>query len=285
MSRPVSSLEPPERQQSPIVHGLAGVTAVILAGGLGTRLRPVLADRPKVLAPVRGRPFMAYLLDQLADYAIRRAVVCTGYLGEQIPAAFGEMYRGIHLTYSCESSPLGTAGAIRLALPHLDSSMVLAMNGDSYCAANLSAFWHWHSAQEGEATILLRWMSDTRRYGRVNVDDGGRVLRFEEKYAAQGPGWVSGGIYLLSQRLIRTIPARQAVSLERETFPAWVRSGLRGYRSSGGVVDIGTPESYAALKEALMSRSKSAHESGDTHAPTPDLDLATVESVTEGGIQ
>ncbi|HSB68406.1 MAG TPA: nucleotidyltransferase family protein [Candidatus Methylomirabilis sp.] len=223
---------------------LAGVSAAILAGGLGTRLRPVVADRPKVLAEVGGRPFVAYLLDQLSQAGIDSAILCTGYLGEQVEATFGARYGSLRLTYSRERSPRGTAGALRLALPLFESPSVLVLNGDSYCEADLPAFWSWHGAREAKATILLRHMPDTARYGRVAVDADGRVLGFSEKGAQAGPGWINAGAYLLARRLISTIPAAGAVSLEREMFPAWIGHGLYGCRGDGVVLDIGTPEAY-----------------------------------------
>jgi len=109
---------------------LSDVTAVVLAGGLGTRLRSVVADRPKALAPVHGRPFLAYLLDQLAASNCRSVVLCTGYLGEQIRDAFGETYKSLRLRYSQERQPLGTAGALKLALPQIASDLVLVLKAD-----------------------------------------------------------------------------------------------------------------------------------------------------------
>ena len=236
---------------------LASVTAAILAGGLGTRLRSVVADRPKVLAEIRGRPFLAYLLDQLADAGVRTIVLCTGYLGEQVRAAFGDSYGNLCLLYSQESSPLGTAGALRLALPLFKpglseanvSDPVLVMNGDSFCEVNLRAFWAWHCARGADATLLLTRMPDTKRYGRVHVDADGLVLSFDEKGDKGGPGWINAGIYLLNRRLLLTIPASGAVSLEQEMFPAWIGLGLYGYRSEGRFLDIGTPEAYNTAEQ------------------------------------
>jgi NDP-sugar pyrophosphorylase family protein len=238
--------------------GLEGATAVILAGGFGTRLRTVVADRPKALAPVQGRPFLSFLLDQLVESGIGQAVLCTGYLGEQVPIVFGKSYRGLRLAYSRESSPLGTAGALRKAAPLLESATLLVMNGDSYCEVDLGAFWAWHVAQRSDATILLQRTQDPRRFGRVRVDARGRVKGFEEKNGTAGPGWVNGGIYLLSRRRIQGIPSDRAVSLEREVFPVWVQEGLCGFRSRGDVLDIGTPESYAASQIGLKPVSRGA---------------------------
>jgi|WetSurMetagenome_2_1015567.scaffolds.fasta_scaffold14342_3 NDP-sugar pyrophosphorylase family protein len=242
-------------------RGLAGTTAVILAGGLGTRLRSVVADRPKALAEVQGRPFLSFLFDQLVESGIGHAVLCTGYLAEQVPIVFGKSYRTLRLAYSRESSPLGTAGALRKAAPLLQSPTLLVMNGDSYCHADLSAFWRWHVAQRSDATILLRRMQDTRRFGRIHVDAEGRVHEFEEKKSTAGPGWINAGIYLLSRRRIHRIPTDRAVSLEREVFPAWIREGLYGFRSRGDVLDIGTPASYAASQVALKPVSQVASDS------------------------
>jgi len=231
------------------VQDLAGATAAILVGGLGTRLRPVVAEVPKVLAEVRGRPFLAYLLDQLAAAGVRYVVLCTGYLREQVQATFGDSYSSLRLAYSREPSPLGTAGALRLALPLFKSDPVLVMNGDSFCKADLRDFWAWHQARGANATVLLTKVSDTSRYGRVHVNTDGLVLSFDEKNNKGGSGWINAGIYLLSYRLLLTIPRNGAVSLEREVFPAWICRELYSYRSEGRFLDIGTPEAYALAEQ------------------------------------
>ncbi|WP_428939601.1 nucleotidyltransferase family protein [Fontivita pretiosa] len=234
---------------------LSEVTAAILAGGLGTRLRSVVSDRPKVLAEVSGRPFIEYLLDQLVLEGVRRAVLLCGFMGEQVQQRLGSSYHGkIALEYSQEPQPMGTAGALRLALSRLDlSDPVLVLNGDSYCDARLDAFAVWHAARESAATILLTEVTDTRRYGRVQVDDDGRVLRFMEKAQTEGPGWVNGGIYLLRRELIAQIPAGQAMSLERQVFPSWIGKGLHGFRSEGRLWDIGVPEAYARANAEFVA--------------------------------
>lgn len=230
------------------VPELADVTAAILAGGLGNRLRSVVADRPKVLADIRGRPFLAYLLDQLVAEGIGDVVLCTGYLGDQIEAVFGKSYRSLRLSYSQESVPLGTAGALRLALPLFKSNPVLVMNGDSFCEANLKSFWVWHWTRRANATLLLTKISDTRRYGRVQPGADGTVTYFEEKGSGNEPGWINAGIYLFDPHLLLEIPANGTVSLEREVFPAWVGRGLYGFQTEARFLDIGTPEAYASAE-------------------------------------
>lgn len=224
---------------------LSNITAVILAGGFGTRLRSAVSDRPKVLAEVGGRPFIEYLLDQLVLEGVRSAVLCTGYLGDQVQDRLGTNYQTMALRYSREPQPLGTGGALRLALPMLDTDPVLVMNGDSYCDTRLETFANWHASIGPPATILLAETDDTRRYGRIHVDDEGCVLRFSEKTSDVGPGLVNAGIYLLSGALIGSIMLGRAASLEHEIFPERIGRGLRGFRSQGRLWDIGVPESYA----------------------------------------
>jgi NDP-sugar pyrophosphorylase family protein len=232
------------------VQSLAAVTAAILAGGLGTRLRSVVGDQPKVLARVGDRPFLLHLLDQLADAGVKSVVLCTGYKAEAI-ARLGGSYRDMTLKYSREAAPLGTAGALRQARP-LDSNPVLVLNGDSYCAADLGAMVASHCQSRAPASILLTEVSDSSRYGRVETDADGAVLRFVEKRAGGGSGWINAGIYVLSQKFLKGLPDGSPLSLEHDVFPVWVGRGLRGYRSSGPFIDIGTPESYARAAEFFV---------------------------------
>ena len=233
------------RETFAALEDLGGITAAVLAGGLGTRLRPVIADRPKVLADIGGRPCLAYLLDQLAAAGVRKVVLCIGHMANHVRIAFGDTYSGMCLVYSEEPTQLGTAGALRYAASHVNSSIVLAINGDSLCRADLVAFANWHLARNRRATILLNKVADAQRFGRVQTDDSGRIIRFEEKGDARGPGWVSAGMYLLNREAILTIPTSMPMSLERDIFPAWVGAGLYGYRDRSRFLDIGTPESYA----------------------------------------
>lgn len=232
---------------------MSRTTAAILAGGLGTRLRSVVADRPKVLAPVLGRPYLAYLLEQVATAGIRKCVLCTGHMADQVQAAFGEDFQGMELLYSREDSPLGTGGALRQALPGLTGDRVLVLNGDSYCDVDLLDFQKFHAAQCTDASMVLVRVADSSRFGRVSVGVDGRIQRFEEKTPGAGPGWINAGIYCLSPGVIAGIPEGQAVSLEREVFPGLVARGMSGYQTEGQFLDIGTPESYAAAERFLAT--------------------------------
>jgi len=218
----------------------------ILCGGLGTRLRSAVADRPKALAEVAGRPFLAWLLDLLDFYGFQRVVLCTGYQAEQIEAEFGVGYKGLHLEYSQEPSLVGTGGALRYALPLFRSSNVLVVNGDSYCHADLASFWRGHLAEHAVTSMILTHVEDSSRFGSVQLNGSGLVAAFQEKVASAGPGWINAGIYLASRALLQVIPQNTVCSLEREVFPMWIKLGLRGVKSDGPFIDIGTPESYTS---------------------------------------
>jgi len=233
---------------------LSLITAAILAGGLGTRLRSAVPDRQKILAEVSGRPFILYLLDQLSEAGVRHAVLCTGHWGEQVRETIGERHGDVRIEFSLEPEPQGTAGALRLALPRFRSDPVLAMNGDSYCRSDLREFLGWHEKRASEATLLLTRVPDTGRFGRVLVSDDGTIRRFEEKGGTRGSGWINAGVYLLGTRLLSEIPAAGFASLERDVFPRWTGKGLRGYRSAGRFIDIGTVESYREAERFFPPR-------------------------------
>jgi NDP-sugar pyrophosphorylase family protein len=217
----------------------------ILAGGFGTRLRGVVGERQKVVAEVAGRPFLAHLLDQVERWGFEDVVLCVGHRADEVEEALGAAHGRLRLRYSREDCALGTAGALRLALPLLRGDTVLVMNGDSYCDADVPAARAWHAEREAEATIVLVEMEDTRRYGRVEIDEDGLVRRFEEKQEDGRPGWINAGIYLLSRALIGSIPPAVALSLERDVLPGWIGRGLHGWRTRARFLDIGTPRSYA----------------------------------------
>jgi D-glycero-alpha-D-manno-heptose 1-phosphate guanylyltransferase len=235
-----------------MANRLKGVTAAVLAGGLGTRLRPVVGELPKVLAPVRGRPWLAFLLDQLADAGLREVILLTGRGAEQVRAALGDAHGELHLRYATEPGPLGTAGALRHALPLLAAPQVLLLNGDSYADVDLSAFLAFHRRRPTAASLVMARVTDAARYGRLEVAPDGRVLRFREKGGAS-PGWVNAGVYLLDRRLIESIPAGRAVSLEREMLPRWLTGADLAAFPGGRFLDIGMPESYAEA-EAFFRR-------------------------------
>ncbi len=231
------------------------ITAIVLAGGLGTRLRSALPDQPKSLAMVNDKPFLAYLLDQIYSIELKEVILCTGYLGDMVQRSMGVKYQGLLLSYSREETPLGTAGAIRLALPNIHTSYCLVFNGDSYCDTDLTSFQHW--GMEHTAAIVLAYVEDASRYGSVTCDDESRIVRFEEKKQNSKPGLINAGIYLLPRTYIESIPTGKPVSLERQMFPLWINKGLYGYKTKSQFIDIGTPETYMAAETFFRRTGKS----------------------------
>jgi len=234
---------------------LSRITAAILAGGLGSRLRAAVTDKPKVLAEVYGRPFITYLLDKLAESGVRRVVLCTGYMAEQVHTVLGGEYRGIELLYSEEVAPLGTGGALRLALPLLLSSSVLVLNGDSFCDADITLFAAQHITSGARTSIVLATVADVDRYGSVEVADNDAIIRFEEKGNQQGEGLINAGIYLFDRSVIETIPAGENFSLERDLFPFLAGRGLYGFSQSCKFIDIGVPADYYAASVFFAKQS------------------------------
>jgi NDP-sugar pyrophosphorylase family protein len=226
---------------------------LILAGGLGTRLRGVLADLPKVLAPVLGRPFLSHLLDALDAAGVRQVTLCTGYMAEKVEHAFGQKHKRLTLRYSREKQPLGTGGALRQAAASQAGDCFLAMNGDSYVACDLAAFHAWHRQHDFAASLVLTRVNDAARFGTVEADENGVIHGFHEKQGRAKPGWINAGVYLLSRDLLLSLPAQDVVSIERDGFPAWLTRQLGGFRVEAPFLDIGTPESLAEAERFLSS--------------------------------
>lgn len=243
---------------------LREATALVLVGGAGTRLRPIVADRPKPLAEVAGRPFLAYVLDSLEHVGIRRVVLCTGYRGEQVVATFGERYGTLELLYSREQEPRGTGGALASALPLAEGEAVLALNGDSLCEGDLNALWQAHRQRNAEATLLLTRVEDASAFGTVRLAPNGRVLAFLEKRGVAAPAWVNAGVYVLSRLLLESVPSRGVVSIERDLFPLWVERRFYGFQTDAPLYDIGTPDSYTRVQRLFAERRKEASHARDS---------------------
>ena len=224
---------------------VADINSMILVGGRGTRLRTTVSDRPKVLAPVNDRPFLTYILDQLVSAGFQEVILCTGYMGDMVKETFGYSYGNLTITYSQEKEPLGTGGALRLALPMIKTEYILAMNGDSFVDASLAEYLNWHVSMKAKASLLMVKVNDTRRYGQVEVNRDGGIVGFEEKGVTTGPGWINAGVYTFARSLLELIPEGRYSSLEREFLPALIGTDLIGYPCDAKFIDIGTPESYS----------------------------------------
>ncbi len=241
-------------------------TAAVLVGGLGTRLRSAVPDRPKALAEVDGRPFLSYVLAQLAEAGIARSVLCIGHLAHQVRETMGNSFGPMELAYSQETELLGTGGALRLALPMLDSDPLLVLNGDSYCRVDVAEFLSWHARKQAEVSVVLANVPEAQRYGSVRFDEHFRVQHFGEKSRA-GHGWINAGIYAISRPLLAEIPEGRATSIERECFPRWINGRFYGYPASRDFIDIGTPESYEQA-QSFFAQGADMHTAKE-RAPAP----------------
>jgi NDP-sugar pyrophosphorylase family protein len=227
--------------------------AVVLCGGMGLRLQSVIGEAPKGMAEVSGRPFLELLLRQLCRHGFRRAILAVGYQRDAIRMHFGDHAFGFELVYSEETSPLGTGGALRNAVEHIASDSLLVMNGDSYTNVDLTHFLDYCRESAADAGVVVVPADGRSDCGFVLLDGDGRMEGFNEKQAPVDASYVNAGIYLLSRQELLDIPTVEAVSLERELLPRWLREGreIKGFIYSGPCVDIGTPERYRLAQSAL----------------------------------
>ena len=234
--------------------------AILLCGGLGTRLRSVVSDRPKPMADIAGKPFLHYLVKMLSESGVKHLIFALGYMGEQIEAYFqsGEEY-GLSISYSYEDSPLGTGGAIRNALSKVSGENVLVLNADTYFHTDYESLLREQLKNKAAMTIASRKIEDISRYGAILKDESGRILRWNEKMSSDQvetprPGEINGGIYVMQKSLIEKIPEGKQ-SLENDCIPAWLEDGLylQAIPSDGYFMDIGIPEDYAQFREDVES--------------------------------
>ncbi len=220
-------------------------TAIILAGGRGTRLRAVVADRPKPMAPILGRPFLEHLMDYWIGQGVARFVLSLGYMAEYIEDHFGAQYRGVPLGYAVEPEPLGTGGGLLLAMQGLDDC-VLVLNGDTFFEVELAALRAFHERAASRWTFALHRHADTDRYLGMQLDADGRIVGL--RAADQRGALVNGGVYLLAPQELRGLglSCGQRCSLEDELLPRFVAAGHRacGLECAGRFIDIGIPLDY-----------------------------------------
>ncbi len=240
--------------ESKAVDAPEKVPAILLVGGLGTRLQSVLPSTAKPMARVGKAPFLEFLVMQLRSQGIRRLIMCTGHLAEQVEAEFGDGHQlDVSIVYSKESQPLGTAGAVKLAEHHLGhASDFLVMNGDSFLELNIGKLLRFHRERKGLMTMALCRASDAARYGSVDTDSQNRVTGFREKTGVSAPGVINGGVYVFKREVPDSIPDGPA-SLEREVFPKLLARGIYALEQPGMFIDIGTPEDYARAQNLSQS--------------------------------
>ena len=256
--------------------------ALILAGGFGTRLRPLTYTRPKHMLPIANRPHIQHVFDLLDNCGVREIVLLTSYLAKHFAGVVEHVAaRGFHFEVAHEEEPLGTAGALKNAAGLLGDGDFLALNGDILTDIDLSGVLEFHRNKDAEATIVLTSVDDPSAYGVVPTDDAGRVLGFIEKPPrSEAPtNLINAGIYVFKPSILERIPAGVVYSAERELFPGLVAEGARLFATATDAywMDIGTPQQYlTANLDALLGRYRTSAVPSPGNGAVLSSDGATV---------
>lgn len=229
--------------------------AIILAGGFGTRLKGIIDDKPKPMAPVNGKPFLEYLLSWLDNQEITHAILSVGYKSESVSDYFGNKFKNISIDYAFESEPLGTGGGILNAAKYSKSDNILILNGDTLFNIDLEKLYAIHYAKNAELTVALRKMEDGSRYGSVNIDEDNRIKAFTEKKEGLSNVLINGGVYLLNKLffLKQSFPVR--FSFEKDFLEAKYKNGyFYGTEFNDYFIDIGIPETYSQAQTDFLNQ-------------------------------
>ena len=232
---------------------MADITAIILAGGLGTRLRPAFPDVPKCLVPVAGRPFLAWQLAWVRHHGVHRVHLAAGHLADQLNAEAERLAEaGFDISLSVEPSPLGTGGGLRYCLPDVHADTVCVLNGDSIVPKlDLSAMIASHTASGRPGTVAVTPVTEVEAKGSIWTDESGRITAFHEK-VNESPPWINAGVYLLARSAVIEIPEHRPVSLEKDIFPALADAGhLGAFECAPPLLDMGTLDGLRAMGDYL----------------------------------
>ena len=229
--------------------------AILLAGGLGTRLRSVVSDRPKPMVLIEGTPFMEYVTRELTRHGISDIIFAVGYKGTMVEEHFGDGAAfGFRASYAYEETLLGTAGAIKNAGNLITDDRFFVLNADTFYQIDYTRLVHLQDTLGLDMALVLREVPDVSRYGQAVLDKDGRLAGFNEKTEEARPGTINGGIYLMRRSLLDQIPEGK-VSLENEMIPRWLGEGrpLGGFVNDGYFIDIGIPEAYYKFQEDVAA--------------------------------
>lgn len=226
--------------------------AIILAGGKGTRLRPLTLTVPKPMVPVAEKPFLYYLLKMLKDEGVTRVIFSVGYLGEQIRDYFGESWLGLELSYVLEKEPLGTGGAISACMDKVADDKVIVINGDTYCQIDLNEMISSHKQHQAEITIVLKEMFDFDRYGTVDIDmSNGVIKQFNEKRKVN-KGYINTGTYCLNKNIFEQYNMPEKFSFETDFMQTKINElKSNAFKTNGYFIDIGVQDDYQRFQKEV----------------------------------
>ena len=224
--------------------------AIILAGGLGTRLQKVVNDKPKSMALINDKPFLEYLLNFLTGQDIRKVILSIGYKREMILNYFKDRYKHLPIFYAIEEEPLGTGGGIVNAMEQVEEECAFVLNGDSMFRIDMHAMLQFHLKIKADLTMALRYLDDTSRFGTVKIDQTKKVTGFNEKKQDACPGYINGGVYLINKGFLLSGSFGKQFSIEKDCFEkCYKEAGIFGYPSKGYFLDIGIPEDYMTAQD------------------------------------
>ncbi len=227
------------------------IDVIILCGGLGTRLRGIINDRPKVMTEINSRPFLDILIDYISNYQFKHFILCVGYMSDAIKEYYGKKSCDLTILFSEEKEPLGTAGAIKNAEALIKSNPFLAMNGDSLCKINIQDFLSFHDSKKAMVSIALTTVEKPIDYGMVRMNKDQKIIAFNEKVFINSINLVNAGMYLFDRRIFEEIPVGRKLSLEYDLFPRILDKGVYGYVTDKELFDIGTPERLEMAKKCF----------------------------------
>ncbi len=226
------------------------IDVIILAGGLGTRLRGAIPHLPKALAPIQGTPFLQILLKKLLRFSrISKMIIALGHKADEISSFLRPLPS---IVLSIESVPLGTGGAILQALDKTNQETLLVVNGDTFFNIDLDSFYEFHKKKHSLATLAIRYEQNKKGFGSLKINSDLSIARFEEKSTSSNKGWVSGGVYLFEKKLFSGFKKNQNYSLEYDLLPLFIQKKAFAYCSAATFIDIGTPESYDQAQHLLQ---------------------------------
>ena len=226
--------------------------AIILAGGLGTRLQSVVKKEPKVMAKIKGKPFLHYLFKYLAKSGIEKVILSVGYKHESVLDYFKYEYSGVKINYCIEEKCLGTGGAIKKSLSLVNNENVFILNGDTLFIIDLLEMSKYQRSTSADVVIALKQIQDSERYGKVEIDDTGRVKHFSEKEFIKS-GYINGGLYLVKKDFLTKVNfSDDSFSIEKDVFEKYFNDILvYGFCSNDFFIDIGIPEDYSRAQNLL----------------------------------
>jgi len=219
--------------------------AIILAGGIGTRLKDVISDIPKSMAPINGRPFLEYQLDLLDRWGLKKVILSVGYQKEIIQHHFGEQYKSLQLVYAVEDEPLGTGGAILNALQFVEGYAVFILNGDTYFDVSFQRLDDFRKIKEADFCLAMRFEIDPARFGMLEFDNNNRITQFYEKSDGMEEGYINGGVYVVRKEYLRKFGLPEKFSFEKDFLQKYYQTEeFYGMRCFSYFRDIGIPDDY-----------------------------------------